>query len=369
MPHSKKYAQKLIRGLPIDVSTLLEQSRYWDETFLDLYLAHCDEVLFYHPAKGFKLAEIAPKLAQRVPERSCPEGQRIHRGLRIRSHVVFAGALRGSGLLDDAEGEFQTASQIRDQGDVSDLETSILDRRLAVLRVTQRRFDEAHELCQGAIKTCRSLPNAEEHLGKAFVVQGVAYIQDSRFAESIPCLGEALKLTKNKNSRTYHAAIHNLAVALTKTHDSLAQKSALRCIREAKRKLRNHRKSLPKYKLTWLEGILHSRVYTDRYGERLFDRARHGLFEVGAPLELGLVSLDLAALLQRQDRWKELEDLAADTFGRFRMLAADTEATAAISMWMDAVRAKKLQKELVGEVRDKLEERMWRQRPTRRKRG
>ena len=195
-----------------------------------------------------------------------------------------------------------------------------------------------------------------------------AHYTACRYEEAIPCLGEALQLTNNKTSRTYHAAIHNLAAAFTQTRDRDALKSALRHIRAAKRLLRSHRRSLPKHKLTWIEGKLHVRIFLDLHAERLFRRARQGFLELGAPFELALVGLDLSELLKREQRWSDLQDLAADTFGRFRLLSADTESIAALSLWMDAVRMNQLDGDVVTDVRKKLEQRMWRQRPASRRR-
>ncbi len=361
MPHSKKYGQKLIRELPTDVGHLLEQPRYWDETFLCLYLDLCDDVLFYDTQRGLKLAEVVPRLAERVPERNEREAQIARRELRVRSNVIYGGALRANRRLSEAEAAYQTALRISKRGEISAVKKAYLHHRLAVLRTDQRRFDQAFALCHGAIEIHRSHGH-HVYLGEALVILGVAYIESSHFVDAIPYLGEALQLTKNKTSRTYHAAIHNLALAFTNTNDRASLKSALRHIREAKRRLRDHRRSLPKHKLTWIEGKLHAKIFLDVHAERLFRRARQGFLELGAPFELALVGLDLSELLKREQRWPELEDLAAETFGRFRLLSADTEAIAALSQWMDAVRAKRLDREVVTDVRQRLEGRMWRHR-------
>ena len=366
--HSESPAQAdLGFELPADLNALLEEPRYRDETFLRLYLDHCDEVLFRDPQKGLKLAEIAPRLAEKLRESSRRSSQFSRRELRVRSYAVHGGALRACGRLEEADEVYQIALRVCGNGDVSVQEEANLHQRLAVLRTTQRRFDEAFKVCQGAIETHRAFGH-DGYLGEALVILGVAYIGASHFEEAVPCLGEALQLTRNKTSRTYHAAIHNLALALTGTEDRTALKSALRYIREAKRRLRDHRRSLPKHKLTWIEGELHVKISLDRHAERLFWRARQGFLELGAPYELALVGLDLSQLLKREERWSELEDLAAETFGRFRLLSADTESIAALSLWMDAVRAKKLDDEVVADVREKLETRMWRHLPRGRRR-
>ena len=47
----------------------------------------------------------------------------------------------------------------------------------------------------------------------------------------------------------------------------------------------------------------------------------------------------------------ELEKLAADTFRHFRLLAANTKAIAALSLWNDAVQAQKWAEEKLAEAR------------------
>ncbi len=56
MPHSLSYAKRLLRELPDDLTVLLERKKYWDTTFLGLYLDHCDAVLFDRPLDGLELA-------------------------------------------------------------------------------------------------------------------------------------------------------------------------------------------------------------------------------------------------------------------------------------------------------------------------
>ncbi len=50
------------------------------------------------------------------------------------------------------------------------------------------------------------------------------------------------------------------------------------------------------------------------------------------------MSLDLATLYHVLGRWEDLEDIAAETFRRFRLLSGNTQAVAALSMCADAVR-------------------------------
>ena len=75
------------------------------------------------------------------------------------------------------------------------------------------------------------------------------------------------------------------------------------------------------------------------------------------PWELALVSLDLAALYRRRGKWDPLEDLAKSTFDHFRELAADYESIAALSLWVNAVEARKGVEAAIEAARRVLEDR------------
>ena len=72
------------------------------------------------------------------------------------------------------------------------------------------------------------------------------------------------------------------------------------------------------------------------------------------------MSLDLSALLRFAKRWPELEELAADTYGRFRDLHEDVEALAALRLWLEAARRRSLTEELISEVKETVRGRMTR---------
>ena len=64
-----------------------------------------------------------------------------------------------------------------------------------------------------------------------------------------------------------------------------------------------------------------------------------------------MVGLDLGALLHLCGAWAELQQLAGETFGRFRLLAAYTKAIAALSLWNDATKARRWNEALLKEAR------------------
>ncbi len=86
----------------------------------------------------------------------------------------------------------------------------------------------------------------------------------------------------------------------------------------------------------------------------MYRKALAGLIHFGVPYSIALVSLDLSALLRFAMRWPELEQLAADTYHRFRELGEDEKALAALKLWLDAAEARTLSEELISEVKETL---------------
>ena len=73
------------------------------------------------------------------------------------------------------------------------------------------------------------------------------------------------------------------------------------------------------------------------------------------PFEIALVSLDLAALHHLFSEWGNAERLALDTLERFQVLAADKEAIAALKIWSEAVKARKLSEAITEKARQVIE--------------
>ena len=120
----------------------------------------------------------------------------------------------------------------------------------------------------------------------------------------------------------------------------------------------HHRRSIPKQKLYWVEGLVLLKLCLWRRAEQLLKKARGGLLALGAPLEIALVSLDLSALYHLEGRWADLEELAADTYRRFCDLSADSEAIAALCLWKDGVEMRTLTDEVISAAKTAIEERM-----------
>ncbi len=351
MAHSETWARRLLREMPRDPEELLEVERYRDPTFLRIFLDHVDDVIYRDPRAGLKLARVAPRLAELVPEGRGRGSRRRHREWLIRAHATLGGAYRATGRLDAAESEYALALRIADSLRISPPARANLCRRLAVLRACQKRYVEALELADEAAEIFRGRKD-RQGLAAAIATRGYVLNEEGRFADAIPyhgealrIAGEALRVAGRKRPaalvRVHQVARVNLADALAQSSGAEAAAEALDQAREAGRALRGQRRCRARHHCQWIEGKAWLRLGLDRRAEQSLKVARRGFVRLDAPWEIALVSLELAAIYRLWGQWEDLETLAEDTFRRFRELSGDYEAISALSLWLDAVRARK----------------------------
>ncbi len=308
-----------------------------------------EEVRFRDPRAGLKLAKVAPQLALLVPEAGGAEGRREHRENLVRAYGVLASAYRATGQHDAAESEYRRAARIADSEALSPVARADLSLRLAVFRTRRDRFAEALDLVDAAEEAYRQADDGRR-LAKAHSVRGYILNEAKRYPAAIPWHGKALSLALELQrakpaapadvaalARVVEAARVNMAWAVAHAPRGFASGS-LDYIDRAYRELRGQRNSLTRHLLQWTEGSIFLRMNRPDRAEKRFNVARRGFVRLEVPWETALVSLDLAALYRADERWKELETLAADTFGRFCELCADFEAIAALSLWVEAVK-------------------------------
>ncbi len=363
MAHSERWAKRLLGRLlgrlPADPEEILECRSFADPTFLRLYLDWVDKQSFNDPQKALKWAEVAPRLALKVPEDAGPEGRQAHREDLARAHVILGGAYRATSRFDDSEEQFEIAVRLAESEAIRPTVRVFLNQRLSYLRAYMGRPDEALRLCDEALEiqgreTCTERSDT-------LVRRGYALAELGRFAEAVACFGDALRGLDPKESTvakwTHYGAIHNLAYALPKTKQGDGW-TALGYVRKARELLKGQRLSLWLHKLNWVEGLAWRHVGMEARAEQCFQVARRGFIRLGVPWEIALVSLDLCALHRDCGEWSELETLAADTYRRFRELSGNTQAIAALSLCVDAARAGRGVKAAIAAARELVEARM-----------
>ncbi len=314
-----------------------------------------------------------------MPEAGGAEGRREHRENLVRAYALLGGAYRATGQHAAADSEYRRAQRVADSEALSPVARAELGLRIAVLRARKDRFAEALDLVAAA-ETAYRQAGDRRRLAEAHAMRGYVLNEAKRYSEAIPCHGKALtlalKLQRTKPAdpadvaalaQVVEAARANMAWAVTHAPSLHAvadsrgvyglAAAALGCIEAAHRELRGRRNSLTRHLLQWTEGKIFVRMNRADRAEPRFNIARRGFVRLEVPWELALVSLDLAALYRAGGRWAELEALAADTFGRFRELAADFEAIAALSLWVDAVEARRGVKAAIAAAREVVEAR------------
>ncbi len=350
MPHSEHYAKELLRNRPGHPTALLEQRKYWDLTFLRLYLDHCDTLLFDNPKAGLQAAVVAPKLALLIPERRPYEWKEFtsesekqqHRELLAKSQAVLGGAYRATARFEEADEAYAEVARICSTGPVCPTIRANLDKRLAKLRSAQRRFGEALNLIDSSIEIYKDTDTV--YHADAILTKGYILFELGRFSESVPLFAEALFLAGDHRrvssvaARTVYCAVHNLAETTARICSVDDIIVARRYVNQAKRFLSKKRASINKHKLSWIEGRIDGRLGSARAAERRFLGAIEPLLKLGAVFEAALVALDLSVIYFDHREWDQLKELAAATFERFRELSSDREAIAALRLWMDGAR-------------------------------
>lgn len=150
--------------------------------------------------------------------------------------------------------------------------------------------------------------------------------------------------------------MHNLAYILGLTAilpEDL--NTALKYLARARRRTRSRRKSIPRLKLRWLEGIILAKFGSWTLAESILKQARRGFIKAKAIYEAACTSLDLSALYRDQQRWEELEVLAAESCALLQGQTADAEVLAALALWSEAVGARTFDTAVVEQVRIQLQ--------------
>ncbi len=356
MAQSKDWARRLIRELPKKKPADLLRSRsYAKPRFMSLFFEWLDERIYHDPKEALAWAKVAPALARKSPV--APGGRRKHRERTFRAFVALGSAYRACGDYSASGDAYRQALEIPAET-VSELVRAEMDHRLSYLRACQGQADEALELANGAVETLRRV--ADEtllKLGQALISRGYVLASElGRHAEAIDAFGEALTLCGDTKAspadlRLHASACHNLAMAILES-SSLADLSQARVyIQQSRKLLKGQKRSVARYRLLWVEALIWCKTGSHARAEKLFRMALEGFETLELPWEIALVGLDLAAMLHLCGEWAGVEKIAASTFQRFRLLAADTKAIAALSLWNDAVLARRWDEKKLAKAR------------------
>jgi ATP/maltotriose-dependent transcriptional regulator MalT len=214
------------------------------------------------------------------------------------------------------------------------------------LLADQQRFDSAFDALDKAISIYRRLGQRDEE-ARVQMVKGM-HLGNAGFPDkAVKHLRLGLKLVDaRENPRLELVGKHNLIDNLYRSgryHQALAMVPETR---ELHRRLGNPT-DLAKFQ--WLEALIARESGESERAEETFLKIKAFFLDKGWPHEVALVSLDLSALLLRQGRSKELQELASEMLVIFQGLRIHREAIAALVLFQKAVQ---MERATVGLVRD-----------------
>ena len=341
--------------LPSGAEIVLERQKYWDSGFAKLFFDYTEDLIFRDPVAGLAVADIARRLAHASPAEDDARGRRESREHLVRAYGLLGSARRAVGRLQEAADAYRTAMGFCRHRGVSRSCQGELDLQMVSLRASQKRYREALRLTDRAESLFRADGN-EAGLGRTFATRGAVLVYTGRFPEAVSTLGETLA-NYRLTPRVEFSAAANLGFAVSQTDDPRGLEVAQAQLRRARR-LAGPRRSVQKSTLYWIEGRIFVRRGSTERAERSYRKALAGFLKFQTPYEIALVGLDLASLFRFSKRWTELEELAAETYRRFRELQEDAEALAALTIWLDGARARSLTVEAISELKTTLVERM-----------
>ena len=290
-------------------------------------------------------ATIATLLASSLPRGRYGRG--VANDIRARAWSVLGHAQRISSRLFDAEDSFRRAEEQLEGGSGDPAQIGKVLYLKAFLLHNQRRFEEAMELFQRAAREFGAAGDmhlvASTRIDRARTLRELG---DLEGAVRSTRAGQA-QLDLERSPRMGLAAKHNLTLYLQELGQT---EEATRLIGEL---LPLHARiggAIDKVRLRWLEGkIAHMQGDLDR-GQAAFEEVREEFIRRTMPYDTALVSLDLAAVHLRRERFAEVLRLAGEMLTIFRALEIDREAIAAIYLLERAAAARQVTVTLLAEL-------------------
>jgi len=312
--------------------TLIRNSRRYDTwSFCAALLEAAFEAIYDDPRRSRDLSEMAIELSSRLDEEAY--GQRAVSDLQGRAHAHLGNARRALSDLRGAEEELGAARKLVESGTGDPLEEAELLYFESSLLRAQRKFDAALRRVRRSAKLYREV--GDTHLeGRSLAAEGLIQLLRGETAATRACYERAaLMIDAERDPRFALAAQHNFVWFLMETGDAASALERLEQIRAEYHNL-GDRSSL--LKLSWLQARIYDQLGRLEDAESGFRDTIEGFSESELPYEAACASLDLATLLARAGRLREVRQVAADTLVLFQSIGVAREAIAA---WMVFQRA------------------------------
>lgn len=284
-------------------------------------------VRYKDPARMLHLARLARLAAEACsPQAAGSEARRSD--LLAQGWRQYGNALRVLGRLHEADQAVATAWHHWEAGTRDPLlRAQLCTLATASLRMAQRRFPEAIELCEDAGAIYTEL--GDDHaLAISLVQKAIALLYSGEAEEAVRTLNQAIpRIDSEKDPQLLLAACHNLVRCYA---DLGWPEHALSIFSEMRDLYRRFDDPLIRLRASWQEALLLRDLGHLRAAETALLELRQGFVERELLYEAALVSLDLASVYVKLQAEEELKQVVAETVPIFKALGVGRELLAAL---------------------------------------
>ncbi len=307
-------------------------SRLWTLAICDGLIESSFQAGFHEPAVALELAELAIELAERVDP--AVYGRSVVCDLKGRAWGYLGNARRVGCDRRGAEEALNLAQSLIDEGSADPLEQARLLDFKASLAADRGRFEDAVELLDMVIDIYGEVQ--EPHLrGRALLSKGVVIGHQGDPLAAAALIRESLPLLdQDREPRLRLWASHNLAWF---TDEAGHHAEALAHLESFAHLYAEFPDASAEVRRLWLAGRIAAGLDRDDEAEAALREVQRRFTEDGMAYDAAVVTMDLAALLLRLGRSREVADLAAETFPILVAQDVQHHALAAVVAFTHAV--------------------------------
>ncbi len=248
--------------------------------------------------------------------------------LRTQAWASLANAYKVSAEISEAEGALARAREMRARGSGDLRILARLAEIEASLRSSQARFIEARELLDRVYRIYLRL-GERQLAGRTLLARGVAMEEAGRYHQGIPLFRKGIALLDpDLDPRLVMIGQQGLINLMARSGSyreagELLLKSGLRqAFADA---------PIALGKLRWLEGNILQGVGKAASAERVLLQVRNELLDLGRRSDAALVGLDLIPILLQQGRFRQIREVARESYDTLRHFGILQEAARALS--------------------------------------
>ena len=256
------------------------------------------------------------------------------RDLKARGWAFLANARRIRSDLAAAEKAFAVARHLLAEGSGDPIELAqVLELEASLLRA-QRRFEDGSKLLKRVIRAYDRA--GEPHLaGRALINQALLVREAGLPAEGLPLLERAASLIDAQAEPRLLCCLRQNQLAFLNESGRAAEAGGM--LPQLRRLVHRFGTRIDLLRFHWLAGDIAANLGQPERAEECLRRARSGFLTENIPLDVALVSLDLAILILKQGRTAETKELVAEVVPLFHAIHIQREALAAALLFAAAV--------------------------------